>query len=133
MMKPPSPKRELYYSTDHEWIDFQGAVAYIGVCAFKLKGIKEVHQLIFAEDTGSRKQGDVVAAVRYDDYQILVHMPVEGKVISINEALWLQEKRLLLDQPENNGWVALIVPSRPYERNGLLQPEQYIHLTQRKK
>lgn len=34
-------------------------------------------------------------------------------------------KNMLLRQPENNGWIALIVPSQPYERKDLLLPKQY--------
>jgi glycine cleavage system H protein len=132
MEKPPASPRDMYYSYDHEWIDFQGSVAYIGVCAFKLKGIKHIHQLVFAEDPGLRKQGEVIASIQYEDYQVLVHMPIDGKVISINEALWLDNRSLLLEQPENNGWLALIVPHEPNERTGLLEPEQYTLLTKRK-
>jgi len=35
-------KRDLYYTNDHEWIDFQGTIAYTGICLFKLLGFKEI-------------------------------------------------------------------------------------------
>lgn len=28
----------MYYTRDHEWIDFQGSGAYVGVSNFKLSG-----------------------------------------------------------------------------------------------
>lgn len=125
-------KRDLYYTNDHEWIDFQGSVAYIGVCGFKLKGIQHVEELSFPDAEGLKKKGTIIATVQYDDYQIAVHMPVDGKVISLNDALVTGNRELLLQQPENNGWIALIVPDKPYERQGLMLQDQYKHYIKRK-
>jgi glycine cleavage system H protein len=41
--------KDLYYTKDHEWIDFRGAVANTGVCNFKLLGFKKIHQVQFKE------------------------------------------------------------------------------------
>jgi glycine cleavage system H protein len=49
METPNLIKRNIYYTNDHEWIDFQGSVAYIGVCRFKLSGFKEIHMIKFTE------------------------------------------------------------------------------------
>jgi glycine cleavage system H protein len=120
-----SAKRDLYYTKDHEWIDFQGTVAYTGVCHFKLLGFKEVHQIKFKKTTGFIKKGEIIAIIKYNDYQIEAHMPVDGKIIEANEALQTGNCNLLLQQAENGGWIALIVPSLPYERKELLSPKQY--------
>ncbi len=79
-------KRELYYSHDHEWIDFQAKVAYIGVSGFKRKEIKQIDQLVFTKND-SLKQGELIATIKYDDYLITVNMPVTGKIIQINQKL----------------------------------------------
>ena len=118
-------KRNLYYTYDHEWIDFQGSVAYVGVCHFKLSGFKEIQQIIFAENSELINQGEVIASVKYDDYLVLVHMPVAGKIISFNDILLTEEKSILLQQPEDNGWIALIVPDQLKKRTGLQLPEEY--------
>jgi len=118
MSKSKTVRRALYYTLDHEWIDFQGAVAY--------------YKIVFAETPGFKKQGDTMATIQNASYQIPVHMPVDGKIIGINEALLSENQNLLAEEPENNGWVALIVPSQPYERKGLIQPEQYKLLMKRK-
>ena len=120
------PAKDLYYTTDHEWIDFQGSVAYIGVCQFKLLGFKEVHQITFKGDSGFRKKTDVIASIKYNDYQIEVHMPVDGKIVEFNENLLAGNRDTLLLQPESTGWIAKIVPSQPYERKDLLLPQQYL-------
>jgi len=120
-----SNKKNLYYTKDHEWIDFRGTVAYIGVCSFKLIGFREIQQITFNESSGLRKQDEVIATIKYNDYKIEAHMPVDGKVIHVNEKLLSGDHNILLQHPENSGWIALIVPAQPYERKDLLLPKQY--------
>ena len=64
------------------------------------------------ENPGLIKQGEVVAMIHYDDYQISVHMPIDGKIISINDMLLTGDKNILLQQPEDSGWIALVVPGQ---------------------
>ena len=118
-------KKDLYYTRDHEWVNFQGSIAYIGVCSFKLKGIKQVEKIVFAEDTGFKKQGDTIAIIHFDDYRIPVAMPVDGKILNLNQWLINGQQEVLLQDAESSGWIALIVPSQPYERKNLLQYSQY--------
>ena len=125
MNKLKSFKRDLYYTNHHDWIDFQGSVAYIGAAMIKVIEAPSLFKLEYVDNKGFARQGDVVARLESDGTTIPVHMPVDGKIISINDMLAEGNHQLLLDQPENKGWLALIAPTRPYERAGLLQPEQY--------
>ena len=118
-------KRDLYYTNDHEWIDFQGSVAYIGICPFKLSGIKQIEKIEFSEEDNLKKCGEVVASIIYDDYKIDVHMPVNGKIISINDAILSGNENIVLQEPETAGYIALIVPTSPYDRQGLTISEKY--------
>jgi glycine cleavage system H protein len=118
-------KRDLYYTNDYEWIDFLGSVAYIGVCSFKLAGIKNIEKIEFSDENNLKKSGELVASIIYDDYKIDVHMPVSGKVISINDAILSGNANIILKEPETAGFIALIIPTSPYEREGLIIPEKY--------
>ncbi|MCW3091355.1 MAG: hypothetical protein JWP81_2424 [Ferruginibacter sp.] len=120
-----STNKDLYFTHDHEWIDFQGILAYTGICNFKLLGFKEIDAITFTEPLGFRKQGEVIATIQYRDYTIEAHMPVDGKVLKVNKKLLTGDKHMLLHHPENKGWIALVLPSQPYERIGLLQSQQY--------
>ena len=117
--------RDLYYTKDHEWINFQGSVAYIGVSKFKLTGFKDIEKITFMDSSGFKKQGEVIATVKYNDYLIEAHMPVDGKVLQVNEKLVSGNQNILLDCAESSAWIALIVPSLPHERKNLLLPKQY--------
>lgn len=125
MNKIKPTKRDLYYTKDHEWIDFLGSVAYTGVCNFKLLGFKEIDEITFRNASGFKKQGELIATVKYKDYIIEAHMPVDGKIVNVNETLVSGNPDLLLQQPESGGWIALITPSQPYERKNLLIPKEY--------
>jgi glycine cleavage system H protein len=125
MNAPKDTERNLYYTFDHEWIDFQGSIAYVGVCHFKLSGFNEIQQVIFVENSELINQGEVIACIKYDDYLIPVHMPVEGRIISFNDILLMEEKSILLQQPEDNGWIALIVPDQIKKKTGLQSSEEY--------
>ncbi len=125
MATPNLIKRNIYYTNDHEWIDFQGSVAYVGVCSFKLSGIKEIHRINFNELSDTINPGEVICSIQFEDYQIQAHMPVEGKIISFNDLLLTEEKNVLLQQAENNGWIALVAPSSLNDKTGLLSPEEY--------
>lgn len=124
-------RADLYYTSDHEWISFQGSVAYVGVCPFKLKGIVKIERLNFEEDAGLKKKGEVIATLYYNDYTINVCMPVDGKVINLNDKLLSGDHNLLLQSPDQLGWLARISPAQPYERKGLLHSEQYKKLLRR--
>ena len=114
-----------FYTNDHEWIDFQGTVAYVGVCHFKLIGFKEIHSLNFNSTPGLMKKGDLIAIITYKDYGIDVHMPVDGKLVQVNEELSEGKMSTLLQSAESGAWLAKIIPAEPYERKGLLLPKQY--------
>ncbi len=125
MNKEKSINKDLFFTRDHEWNDFQGAVAYAGICHFKLPGFKQIHQITITNPPGFRKQGDIIAIIKYNDYQVEMHMPVDGKVIEMNDKIVSGDQNILLHHAETSGWIALIVPSQPYERQDLLPPKQY--------
>ena len=131
MQQPNTPrqhkaiKRNLYFTEDHEWIDFQGSVAYVGVCKFKLKGIKVIQKIDFAQNAQIYQAGDIIGSIYYEEYKVDIHIPVAARVASFNEEHLNGDRKVLIDQPEDNGWFALIVPTMPYERKGLLTPQQY--------
>jgi glycine cleavage system H protein len=117
--------KELYFTDDHEWIDFQGRVAYMGVSGFKLTGFKDIQQINFRQDLGTISRGESIATIHYHEYQIDVHMPVDGKVVEINEKLAGPEKHKLLQDPESRGWIALIIPDNPRDRKDLIRAGEY--------
>jgi glycine cleavage system H protein len=117
--------KNLYYTKDHDWIDFQEHLAYIGVSNFKLIGFKEIEQIVIPKISGFMKEGEIIATVKYNGYQIVAHMPVDGTIVKINYILRFGNKNILKKYAETSGWIALIEPSRPEERNDLAKIKKY--------
>jgi glycine cleavage system H protein len=118
-------KRDLYYTYDHEWIDFQGSVAYIGMCHFKLTGFKSIHHMEWTESAALVKQDSPLAKFTYNDYTVTLHMPADGKLMQLNEALINSSPEFLAQSLKTEPWLALIAPARPYERKNLMLLDQY--------
>lgn len=116
--------KDLYYTKDHEWVNFQGSVAYTGVCKFKLTGFRKIHQIDYS-DTGFTKQGDIIATIIYGDYRINAHMPVDGKIMQVNDNLVNMDHGMLLESIESTAWLVKFIPAKPYDRTDLLLPKQY--------
>jgi len=132
-----STRKDLLYTSDHEWIDFLGTVAYMGLCPFRLTGIGHVQQILFSENDGLVRQGAVIATVVGEKYRVPVHMPMDGKIIRSNDALLLIEQNSVLSDIErirwfSEQWIALVSPSHPYERKNFLRAEQYVLHIKRK-
>lgn len=126
-----SIKTELYYTSDHDWIEFQGSVAYVGVCSFKLTGFRQIQEIVFSDLSSDLKKGDTIASIRYNDYRIEAKMPVDGKVIEINDKFSEGSFGTLREDAEGDGWLCLIALNSPEDRHGLIPPDQYKFRTNR--
>lgn len=125
MKNSPDPEDNLYYTNDYEWVRFQGQIAYIGICTFKLTGIRQIQDVEFTSTKLAKKRGEMVALLHYECYRIPIHMPIDGEILGFNEKLSGENPTIFLQQSEQNKWVALIVPDIPHQSEGLLSPEQY--------
>ena len=58
-----SSSKDLYYTKDHEWIRFEGPIAYTGICSYQLIGFRNIDQIVFYDLTGFKKRGDKIASI----------------------------------------------------------------------
>ena len=124
MILSNSYSNSCFYTNDHEWITFEGLVAYAGVCPFKFSGIREITKVAFYDLPEMVAQGAVIVVVTADEYQLKIHMPVDGWITDRNYKL-AEQPRLIIQPIEKAGWVIKIRPKAPYSREGLLRAEQY--------
>jgi glycine cleavage system H protein len=117
--------KDLYYTRDHEWVNFQGSIAFTGVCKFKLTGFRKIEDVVFKDTAGFAKQGDTIATIKYRDYVIEAHMPVDGKILAVNENLTNMDNNMLMECIESTAWLIKFIPAKPYDRTDLLLPRQY--------
>lgn len=119
-----SPPIIMYYTTEHEWIEYSGHNALVGICKAKLSGANQIRSVAFCHDRSNLERGAVIATFYYGRSSFEVYMPVDGKVTDINEKL-LDNPSLLLNDEAESTWILKIIPNAPYKREGLLQAHQY--------
>ncbi len=119
----------MYYTIDHEWIEFQGTDALIGVSEFKLSGFREIHAVTFIPPVGYRQKGSVLGFLKYEDYQVAFHMPVNGTIDHVNQIFLTDNFSEIYLHLKFNGWIYSIIPSDPTDRNDLITGKEYLSLT----
>jgi glycine cleavage system H lipoate-binding protein len=114
----------MFYKIDHEWIDFKGLIAYVGISNFKFPGIEAIHEIRFKEPLEFARRGEVLLD-RADDYRIEVHMPVDGWILKVNGLFLTNDFSQILERLQKSGWMVSITPVNASERNELISCEQY--------
>ena len=71
----------MYYTNEHEWIDYRGHTAHIGICKNKLSGISEIQRITFCEVPSNIERGSVIVTFHSERKSFEVYMPVDGKII----------------------------------------------------
>lgn len=103
----------MYYTNEHEWIEYRGYTALVGICLIKLCGKADLQRITFC---------DTFLHSGLNAYE--VYMPVDGKIVSFNKKL-LDNPSLILNEDQESTWIVKISPNALYKRDGLLQAHQY--------
>lgn len=114
----------MYYTDEHEWIDYRGYTANVGICKVKLSGIDRIQSAAFCDTLTDINCGAVIVTFFSEQHLVEVRMPVDGKIISFNNEL-IQNPSLILNRELSTMWIARISPNAPYKREKLLQEYQY--------
>ena len=115
---------ELRYSTEHEWVRVDGAVARIGITDFAQESLGDV---VFVQlpDLGL----DVVAGASAAEIESTksvsdVYVPLTGVVQGVNDAL-VDAPELVNQDPYGAGWILELTLADPAELDGLMDAAAY--------
>lgn len=122
----------IQFTDDHEWIDYNGTVGFVGASIFKLKGIKKIDNIKWYHRKGTIEKGTLIAEIHSDDVIIPIHAPVKCKFLGQNQKL-INNLNLILESPQDNGWMFFVTPSKFLNHEPLLSPEEYQKLIGTKK
>ncbi|MDR6571092.1 glycine cleavage system H protein [Chitinophaga ginsengisegetis] len=121
----------INFTDNHEWIDLNGSVGFVGVSAHRLKGIKNIVNIIWHNPKGIIEKGAIIAEIHTADQIIPVHAPVGCKYLGRNQKL-SGNLNLVLESPQDNGWIFFVTPLKFYNQESLLSPENYQKLIRSK-
>lgn len=114
----------INFTVSHEWIDINGTVGFIGVSAHKLQGVKNITSIKWHAHKGTIEKGNLVVEIHTTDKVIPLHAPVNCKFLGINQKL-AGNLNLIIESPQDNGWLFFVAPIKFGEQAVLLSPENY--------
>jgi glycine cleavage system H protein len=114
----------MTFTDDHAWIDYNGSVGFVGVSAFKLQGILKIDAIKWYNRKGMLERGTLIAEIHAAGAIIPICTPVNCKFLGPNEKLRANPD-LILESPQDRGWVFFISPLKFNNKQPLLSPEDY--------
>ena len=109
---------------DHEWIKVEGNVAYIGITDYAQKALGEIVYVELPEVDSEFSLGDVFSVVESVKAASDIFMPVDGKVVEVNEALSDEPEKI--NQDANNTCIMAVELENNIESYELMNESEYI-------
>ena len=120
-------KDKFLYTRDHEWINKDGDVAYIGITDYAQS---ELGDIIFVELPmvgDSFSMGDVFGTIEAVKTVADLFMPVSGTIVEINNKIE-DNPDLINSDAFDSGWIVKIKIENPDECLDLLKEEDYLKI-----
>jgi glycine cleavage system H protein len=113
----------LYYTEDHEWVKVDGEEAYVGIADFAQDSLGDIVYVELPDVDDEFDKEEAFSAVESVKAAADIYMPVDGKVIEINEEL-LDDPALLNQDPYEN-WMIKIEMTDKSQLDDLMTSEEY--------
>lgn len=119
---------DLFYSSDHEWVQKTGDTIRIGVTDYAQD---QMGDIVFVEmpDVGDTfEKGDEFGTLESVKAVSEAFIPLSGEVVAVNEAL--EDAPELVNEDPYGSWILEIRPSVASEYDELLSRDKYLKLLQ---
>jgi len=115
--------KDLYYTKDHEWLRVEGDEAYIGLTDYAQDSLGDIVYVELPEVDDEFNKEDAFSAVESVKAASDVYMPVDGRIVEVNESL-LDEPNLLNEDPYKN-WIVKIEIADKSQLEELMTSDEY--------
>lgn len=113
----------LYYTKDHEWLKVEGDEATIGLSDFAQDQLGDIVYVELPEVDDEFDKEEAFAAVESVKAAADVYMPVDGRVIDVNEEL-LDDPELINQDPYE-AWIVKIELTDKSQLDELMDSKEY--------
>ncbi|MCF6465300.1 glycine cleavage system protein GcvH [Clostridium sp. Cult2] len=113
----------LYYTNDHEWLKIDGDEAYIGLSDFAQDQLGDIVYVELPEVDDEFAKEEVFSAVESVKAAADVYMPVDGKIVAVNEELL--DDPALLNQDPYESWIVKIELTDKSQLDELMTSDEY--------
>ena len=93
----------VYFTSEHEWIDTDGATATVGITTHAQDALGDVVFVDLPAVGTTFKKGEVAGVVESVKAAADLYMPAGGEIVEVNEAL-RADPSLANSDPMGNGW-----------------------------
>jgi len=114
----------LRYSTDHEWIQIDGARARVGITDYAQDALGDIVYVQLPTLGATVSAGDSFGEVESTKSVSDVYAPLSGTIVAINDALVGAPDTMNRD-PYGDGWVCEIEMTDPDQVSALLDAAAY--------
>ncbi len=115
----------IKFTTDHEWINVQDPnAAVVGITLHAQDALGDVVFVDLPQPGQQFKQGEVAGVVESVKAAADLYMPVDGEVVTVNEAL-RADPALANSDPMNTGWFFKVRLTNASQLDGLMASTAY--------
>ena len=114
----------LKYTKEHEWIRFEGEIAFVGITDYAQSELGEI-VFVEVETVGETlNEGDVFGTVEAVKTVSDLYLPIEGEILEFNEELE-SKPELVNDDPYGKGWMIKVGITKDAQSDTLLSATEY--------
>ena len=118
----------LKYTSDHEWVDVNGAVATMGITDYAQGELGDIIYLdVTAAVNDEVKAGDVLGTIEAVKTVSEIFSPISGRIIEINTGI-NDVPSIINQDPYERGWMIKIEPTNADELINLMDAQAYADL-----
>ncbi|ERI95381.1 glycine cleavage system H protein [Clostridiales bacterium oral taxon 876 str. F0540] len=118
--------KNLLYTKEHEWIKVEGDKAYIGITDFAQHALGSIVYVELPEIDSELSVGDTLGTVESVKAASDIFIPLDGKVVEVNEAI--VDEPALVNEDAFENWMVAIEMTDKSQLESLLSPEAYEEL-----
>lgn len=116
-------KKDLLYTDEHEWLRVEDGKVYLGITDFAQNALGSIVFIELPEVDTEFSAGDVFGAIESVKAASDAYIPVDGKILEVNEAV-VDEPELVNDDSYKN-WLICFEMTDNSQLNGLMSSDQY--------
>lgn len=115
---------QLKYTADHEWVKVEGNTAIVGITDFAQGELGDIVFVDIPTDGEDVSKGDVFGTIEAVKTVSDLFMPIDGKVVEINEAV-NDAPELINEDAYDKGWLIKIEIADAGQLAELLDADAY--------
>lgn len=115
--------KDLFYTKEHEWVKVEGEKVYVGITDFAQHALGSIVYVELPEVDSEFSEGDTFGTIESVKAASDVFIPIDGKILEVNEAIVDNPELVNEDAFEN--WMICVEILNKSQLNGLMNADSY--------